>query len=295
MSKFSQYEAFVAIVKTGSISLAAESLNRTPSAISKQLANLESSLGVQLFDRSNKRMVTTSHGKQFYQSSVLILKNIRDAENQILMGRVEISGEIRITLSNSLVGSRLTDYLNEFAELYPHTRYDLRFTENVESFNALDIDFAFRMGTVSDSTRLIARELGEVRPIFYVTPAYVEKKGLPKRFSDLNSHRVAFPPLENLSSEVRRWLKKHKFDYTNKIHHRMDDVNAILDMASRGACLGFHLKDSLSDLLENGTVLELFPKHRLPSKKFHLVYRKTQYQSAHLEAFKNFIIDKYGA
>ena len=83
MSKFTQYESFVAVVDSGSIRLAADSLNKTPSALSKQITNLEYDLGVQLFDRSNKQMVLTEHGASFYKSSAAILRQISESERRI--------------------------------------------------------------------------------------------------------------------------------------------------------------------------------------------------------------------
>ncbi|BFM18530.1 LysR family transcriptional regulator [Maricurvus nonylphenolicus] len=293
MSKFAQFEAFIATVSTGSISLAAESLNRTPSAISKQITNLESSLGVQLFDRSNKRMAVTKQGGQFFRTCSSILKQIKEAESQLLLESAAIFGDIKITLSKSLIGSELMEHLNDFAETYPHTKYDLRFTENVENFSEADLDFAFRIGSISDQTRLIARELMEVTPIFYATPEYVARHGQPKQHANLSSHRIAFPPFENLSSEIRQWLKQNGYNYPANTHHRIDDISAIQDIALKHSAIGFNLEYSLSDLLSKGAVINLFPQHKLPSKTLHLVYRKSRYQSAHLEEFKNYILDRY--
>ena len=293
MSKFAQYEAFVAIVKTGSISVAADSLNRTPSAISKQIANLESDLGVQLFDRSNKKMAPTPHGSQFFQSSSAILRQIYEAESQVLQDKETITGEIKITLSKSLIGSELITYLNEFSEQYPHTQYDLQFGEKIEDFNESDLDFAFRIGNISDNTRLIASPLIDVTPIFYATPKYVSNYGKPRTIKELSNHRIILPPLENLSSDLRLWLKKYNFIFPNKTRHKIDDIGAIQDMVLNHGGIGINLKYSLQNLLSRKLIVSFFPNQTLPSKKLYLIYRKARYQSAQLEAFKNFIKEKF--
>ena len=246
MSKFAQYEAFAAIIETGSISLAADSLNRTPSALSKQITNLEADLGTQLFDRSNKKMVATDHGLQFYKTSSSILRQIREAENQLILDENEISGVLTITLSRSLIGSRLMGHLNEFSLMYPNTRYELRFSERIESFQDSKIDFAFRIGTINDSTQLIAMALTKIAPIFYATPEYLSQHGKPKSVEELNRHRVILPPLENLSHDVRRWLKKYRFSFAENTLHRIDDVNAIQDMVLRDGGIGFNLQCSFN-------------------------------------------------
>lgn len=295
MSKFFQYESFVAIVKTGSVRLAAESLNRTPSAISKQIAHLEKDLGVKLFERSNKQMVLTSHGSKFFKTSNSILRQINDSEKQIKLDKETIAGDVKITLSKSLIGSNLSALLIEFAELHPHIRYHLDYSENVEDFGLSDWDFAFRIGAIPDSTRLIARELAKVTPTFFATPDYLAKHGCPSNASELSLHRIAIPPLEHLSSDVRKWLKVNNFNNKSGNHHRINDVDAIKSMVLGHACIGFNLYESIADLVKDGSVIPLFQNNKLPTKKLYLVYRKSQFQSFQLNAFKHFVFDKYGS
>lgn len=293
MSKLSQYEAFVTVFETGNVSLASDRLNRTSSSISKQITNLETNLGIQLFDRSNKKMVATELGKQFYRSSASILRQIDAAEHQITVNSNEIAGDINISLSKSLLGSKLTHYLNEFADRHPHTRYTLKVSEELTSFNDCELDFAFRIGKVADSTRLVAKELCMVTPIFYATPEYLSRYGTPTKLSDLYCHRLALPPLENLSSELRKWLKSQRFVFDNDSHHVIDDVNTIQELTLNHGCIGFNLESSLADQLKQNTFVKLFPNQLLPSKPLFLVYRKAQYPPAHIEAFKCFVLDKY--
>ena len=293
MSKFIQYESFVATVKTGSVRLAADSLNRTPSAVSKQITHLEHDLGVQLFERSNKQMVLTAHGSSFYKTANSIVRQIGESEKQIKLDSAAIAGEIKITLSKSLIGNRLTAYLNEFSALHPNIQFQLNYSEQVENFAEIDFDFAFRIGAIADSTRLIARQLTDVRPTFYATPDYLQAFGKPNSISELSSHRVAVPPLEDLSAEVRQWLKQNQFSSNTNSHHRVNDVSAIKDMVLQHGCVGLHLHQCIIGLIEKGVVIPLFQDTPLPSKKLHLVYRKATFLSSHIEAFKDFVIEKY--
>ncbi|MGB1091505.1 MAG: LysR family transcriptional regulator [Oceanobacter sp.] len=293
MSKFAQYQAFVAVVDTGSISLAADRLNRTPSALSKQISNLESHLGVQLFDRSNKRMIATQQGKRFYQSSASILKQIDESEQTITANSNAVAGDLRISIPKSLLGSGVMQHLTVFANTYPQTRYVLSVTERVLSFTDSELDFAFRIGSIADSTRLIARELASVRPAFYATPDYLARHGSPTSLANLENHRLAMPPLEALSTEVRAWLKSRRFTFENQKHHLIDDVNAIHTMTLQHGCIGFNLESSLITPLDEGLVTPLFLDEPLPTKTLSLVYRKSPYESAPIEAFKHFMLQAY--
>ncbi|WP_413664753.1 LysR family transcriptional regulator [Microbulbifer sp. CNSA002] len=293
MSKFTQYESFVAVVDSGSIRLAADSLNKTPSALSKQITNLEYDLGVQLFDRSNKQMVLTEHGASFYKSSAAILRQISESERRIQYDNERVEGDLKITLSRSLVDSSLSSWLSEFSERYPNVRYRLEYSESIINFSDSDLDFAFRIGEIADSTRLISRELCEVRPTFFATTEYLATHGTPTQISELTSHRVAMPPLEDLSPEVRKWLKNNKFNNQTYAHHRINDVHAIQTMALKNICIGFQLHQSIIKLIESGLVIPLFQNNKLPPKKLSLVYRQSQYKAKQIEVFKRFIFEKY--
>ncbi|MEJ6473301.1 LysR family transcriptional regulator [Pseudoalteromonas piscicida] len=290
MSKFSQYEAFVAVVDKGSISLAAHSLNLTPSALSKQIANLEAALNAQLFDRSNKKLRTTERGYQFYQSAVSILKQISLAESQIKADDETVAGELRITLSKSLLGSSVLKYLSKFSKAYPQVRYRLTFSEAIESFQDSELDFAFRIGELADSSKLVAKVLKQVKPIFYATPKYLSDYGVPKEVSTLATHRVALPPLENLSSELRQWLKREQFTFVASNQDQIDDLGAIHQLVLEHGCIGFNLEDALVEPIDKGLVINVFPHLSLPSKPLSLVYRKTQHQSELVRVFKEFIL-----
>ena len=59
-----QLQVFLAIAKTESIGLAAESLTMSKSAVSQALSELETRLGVQLFDRNRGRIFLTAEGRR---------------------------------------------------------------------------------------------------------------------------------------------------------------------------------------------------------------------------------------
>lgn len=65
MPEIRQVLAFVAIIETGSFTLAAKRLNLTQSAISHSLRSLEDSLNARLIDRKGKNHALTAAGEIF--------------------------------------------------------------------------------------------------------------------------------------------------------------------------------------------------------------------------------------
>ena len=86
---------FTTIVELGSFSEAALELNISQSSISKQIMHLEDELGVQLFDRSSRKVRLSSAGEYLYPdalSALTQLKHIRETAEQFsIRGRKYIS------------------------------------------------------------------------------------------------------------------------------------------------------------------------------------------------------------
>ena len=289
MSHINQYKAFVYAYRSQSISEAAQALNLTPSAVSKQIALLEQRLGVRLFERTHRYTRPTAQGRAFFNDCLSILDQVEQAEANLRLGTETVKGNLRITLSQSLVGSPVFDCLATFAQTFEHIRLHLTVTEDVQGFEDHELDFAFRIGELGESSKLIALPLLPVRPVFYVHNDYIERYGLPKRFAQLTSHKLVMPPMQQLSGVVRDTLKTVGVKLDQREQHITDDLGALHALVKTGHFIGFGLDYSLQWLITKGpfTVLQLDVK--LPEKLLYLVYRQSPNTSASANAFKEHI------
>lgn len=78
---FKQLSVFVAIVRSGSMTLAAETLFMTKGAISQTLAELESQLGVRLFDRQHARLYINHEGQKLLPVADELLSRMQGLNN----------------------------------------------------------------------------------------------------------------------------------------------------------------------------------------------------------------------
>lgn len=81
--KLTQLQYFKAVAETGKISLAAKKLYVSAPALSISIANLESELGVKLFDRTNNRIVLNEHGKIYLSYVNQILGDLDQAHQKL--------------------------------------------------------------------------------------------------------------------------------------------------------------------------------------------------------------------
>ena len=75
--------AFEAAARHMSITLAAEELNVTPGAVSRQIKSLEETLGLQLLQRGHRQISLTRQGSDYYRAVTRAIEALRDATRRL--------------------------------------------------------------------------------------------------------------------------------------------------------------------------------------------------------------------
>ena len=98
LSRFTlrQFEAFVTVADTLSFTEAGNRLGLTPSAISQLIVELETSLGLRLFDRSTRKVDLSMAGRELRSSAEAVLKYVGLAETAALDLQNQAAGVVRI-------------------------------------------------------------------------------------------------------------------------------------------------------------------------------------------------------
>lgn len=146
-----QLEAFLWVAKLGSFSKTAERLFTTQPAISSRISNLESELGVVLFERAGGGVRLNGSGRTLLplaEQALGAIEAIRDKVGE----PEEASGLIRLGVSETVVQTWLPELLSHLREAFPNL--DVEITVDV-TVNLRDqvvnhgIDLAFLLGPVS--------------------------------------------------------------------------------------------------------------------------------------------------
>jgi DNA-binding transcriptional LysR family regulator len=121
-----QLAAFCAVVERASFSQAAEQLGVTQPAVSLQIRSLEKRLGLQLLDRSGRRVEPTDAGRRLYRSALRLLA----LEEQLLaeLGEEvegELTGRLELGASTGPGGTVIPVVLCEFQERHPEVHVAL--------------------------------------------------------------------------------------------------------------------------------------------------------------------------
>ncbi|KAA0965673.1 LysR family transcriptional regulator [Sporosarcina sp. ANT_H38] len=121
-----QLRYFIEVAEREHISEAAVHLHVAQSAVSRQIANLEDELGVELFERVGRNVKLTPIGKIFVEHSISALQAIDYAKKQIDEYLDPDKGTIKIGFPTSLAGHLLPTVISAFKKEYPNVAFHLR-------------------------------------------------------------------------------------------------------------------------------------------------------------------------
>ncbi len=188
MDRFQALQVFRTVVEQGGFTAAAQKLNISPSAATKNIAGLEAHLGAQLLNRSTRRIALTEHGRSFYEAAVAILSRLEEAEISVSEANSMARGLVRIAMPSSFGRVTFTPELPTFLDENPGITLDVHFSDVTVDLIKEGFDLAVRSREQEDS-RLIQRILHRGPMVTVASPAYLARHGAPQTPQDLAGHR----------------------------------------------------------------------------------------------------------
>ncbi|MFZ6741846.1 LysR family transcriptional regulator [Undibacterium sp. JH2W] len=150
--------SFVAVVEQGSLTRAAEVLGLSQPTLSRQIAELESSVGAALFERVARGLKLTSSGENLVEPARYMMAAARSLGMAAATQNHELRGTVRITASEMVSGFVLPSLLRQLAQLHPEIQIELVASNQVSNLLEREADIAIRMVRPTQSA-LIARHL----------------------------------------------------------------------------------------------------------------------------------------
>ncbi|MGO7040321.1 LysR family transcriptional regulator [Rhizobium acaciae] len=114
-----QVQFFVAVAEQGSVTRAAQNLSISQSSVTEALKELESDLGVELFERHSRGLTITHNGHQFLRHATKILASVSDARTSFSGQQNALSGTLNIGVTSLVAGYVLSDLLARYRRACP--------------------------------------------------------------------------------------------------------------------------------------------------------------------------------
>ena len=272
-----QLETFYWVCRLGGFAAAARHLHSTQSAVSMRIQDLESSLGIPLFDRSQRSARLTAKGQELVKYAEQLMTVATEIQHRIGDPRV-LSGTVRLGVTELVAVTWLPKLATAINENYPGIVLELDVDLTLNQLQKLqngDLDVTVLPGPITEPG-LANVPLGAVEFAWMASP----KLGVPHgKLTPRDLH--AWPLLtltrtSNLHKLLGAW-----FEESGATARRVDVCNSIgvlgaLTIAGLG--VSFLPREHFGREVDSGQlqVLDLAP--RLPDLEYFAVFEKRQTQ-----------------
>ena len=183
---WNQVRAFLATAEEGSLSAAARALGQTQPTLSRQVAALEDTLGVTLFERAGRAMALTEAGRSLLEH-VRVMAEAATRISLSASGQSQaIEGTVVITATGNVATRQLPPIVKQIHALAPNLRIDILPSNEVQDLTRREADISIRHAR-PDQPDLIAKLLFESRGHLYASKDYLDQFGPVTRLSDLET------------------------------------------------------------------------------------------------------------
>jgi DNA-binding transcriptional LysR family regulator len=293
MDRLAAMEAFVRVVEAGSFSGVARELGATQSAVSKQVAALESRLGVQLLSRTTRSISLTDEGRAFYEQALRIVADVREAEGSVRAGARAMQGRLRIGAAVGFGRFLLFPVVRDFMALHPQLEVDLQLSDSFVDVVAQGLDVVVRVGELSDSS-LIAQRLGSANRSVVASRALAaslnQAQALPQQPADLSAHEcIVYTGLATAATwafDARGSSPGERIKVKGRLHTSSSDI--VREAVLAGMGIGFTPDWIFGPELRSGEVIRLLPEHSPHPLPIHALYPASRKHSRRVNQFVQF-------
>jgi DNA-binding transcriptional LysR family regulator len=289
---FRQLRVFIEVAQLGSVTRAAAALHLTPPAVSMQIKEVESQVGLPLFDRQGRQISLSTAGEYFLVHAKRLLSTLRDAENGMARFKRLDHGLLTVGMVSTakyFVPRLLADFKKD------HPRIDLRLVvagnreQLVARMQAGEVDLSV-MGRPPKELATRA-EAFAAHPMVFICPP------------DHPLLTIGQPPVQALApypfivreqgsgtrTAMQKFFGEHRFDPQITMEMSSNETIKQAVMAGMGVSflslhtLGLELRCGLLSLLD----IEGTPVMRT----WNVVHLQSKVLSPAAEAFRYFIIE----
>ena len=279
---------FVTVAEASSFSTAAARLGLQRSSVSRAVAALERSVGVQLFSRTTRSVALTTAGTALYARVAPQLASLKESVGSLPEREALPSGELKVTAPNDFGAVVLAPIIAAFSTRYPGVEVNVRLTNRRVDVVAEGFDAALRMqsGRRSDSS-LVARRLSEIEMEIFAAPTYLARAGIPRTPKDAAAHA---------------WVGMKGFKLpasfpAASVGPRIvgDDVLFVCRAAIAGAGLALLPTFLAREDVAAGTLVRVLPRFSMRAGAVFFVHPPAQHVARKVAAFRDYLVEHFAA
>jgi len=266
----SQLEVFASIARSGSMRAAAWRVARSQSAASSALAELESALGAQVFDRVGRRLVLNENGRALLPKATGIVEQALEPES---LFKEAHAAPLRIAASYTIGEYLLPDLIVDWKRRHPaaRVRLDISNTRDVlEALAAFRVDIGFMEGEHTHPDLLVRRwRTDEIVVVAARNHPLAARRATLRKLSEASW--ILREPGSGTREASDRWLIPHLSDVD--VGMELGSNEAVKRAVASGLGLGCLSRHAVAGAVDRGWLVELAttlpPKRRTLSVVVH--------------------------
>lgn len=291
MERIEDFQLFLRVHDSGSISAAARSLGLSVAVASQRLARLESGLGVRLFHRSTRRLQLTAEGATFLDQGRALIEDLEALTSNLRQSSREVTGTLRMTVPAAFGKQYISPLLPRFLARHPQLKLSIDLSDQFKDLASEAFDLAIRVGHVDDPNSIV-RKLVTNRRVLCASPGYLRKHGMPKDPDDLRDHECLV-----LGSRDSWTLRAPNGDTAivkvqGRLQANLGEV--VRDAVLAGLGISLHSTWHVCDDIVAGRLRVVLPEYTLPESSISAVMPTRRLMLPRVRAFTDFLADSLG-
>lgn len=277
--------SFLAALDSGSLLGAARTLRSTQPTIGRHVAELESQLGVLLFERSGRGLLPTPMALRLAESARAMETAADQLARSVSGAETGASGTVRITASQPVACILLPPVLAQMRQALPDIQVELVSSNEVTNLLRREADIAVRM-VQPDQASLVARRIGKITLGAYADRDYLRRRGTPRQPQDLLAHDMVGYDRDD---SILRGFASFGFPAGNDAFaFRTDDMIAYWQAVRAGMGIGF-IADYVAR--SDARVQPVLPMLKIPALPVWLAVHREIRTSRRIRAVYDFLAE----
>ena len=281
---------FAKLVELKNFTAVAESLQLSRSLVSKKISRLEEHLGVQLLNRTTRRLELTEAGRTYYQYCQQIEKTLQEAENAVSEIRSHPKGTLSINAPVTFGQLVLPNIIARFLKKYPAVNINLSLSDSFIDVIGGGFDLVVRIGELQDFS-LKARRVGTTQLKVFAHQDYLKKHGTPQTPEELSGHNCLI--YKHMRSGANEWRFRGPEGNINvPVHGNFSADNGMPLYHAVKAGLGIVIQPSfMLNIFDNQNITYLLEDYIPKEIGIYTVYPPAKKPPLNTRVFIDFLAD----
>lgn len=292
MDRLRAMRLFLRVTELGSLSAAATDLGLARGAGSAIVAELERHLGVQLLERTTRKIRLTEEGQIYAGRARAILTDVDELEDEIGGAERRPHGRLRIQMPPGLTRIIVAPALPGFIAAYPGMELQILSRSDLPDFVGLRLDAAVVVGPLPELD-IVARPLGHLPVLTVAAPAYLERRGTPRVPADLADHSCVRTISTTTGNPVVWRFREEGVDIRLAVPGPLafEAPEAAVAAVRRGAGILQIASYLLFDDIRAGRLVPVLDDFRPEGPTLQIVHPRHRRKPRRLKVFEDFLSD----